>query len=239
MKKADGGGVEHAKNAIRNERKEIQRVEAKSKDAGQEIKRVRSEMAYDKNVVKDGYCGGGKVKKADGGTVAPVEARKALMARAMQQRGQGMQQGRMGALGQMAQQSKRGAMRGRVQPTVATPTMKKGGTVKKAEGGQWIQEAISKPGALRKSLHVKAGETIPKAKLEKAAEKSGIMGKRARLAETLGKMHKADGGKVDAACKSEIRKDVHKHEQAMHPSKPLTKLAKGGFNSKPLVSKNK
>jgi hypothetical protein len=65
-----------------------------------------------------------------------------------------------------------------------------------AKGGKWIQEAIKKPGSLRKSLGVKEGEKIPAKKLHAAAEKPGLMGKRARLAETLGKMHKAKGGKV-------------------------------------------
>ena len=50
---------------------------------------------------------------------------------------------------------------------------------------KWIQKAIKKPGALRKSLGVKAGEKIPSSKLAAAAKKPGKMGKRARLAETL------------------------------------------------------
>jgi hypothetical protein len=54
----------------------------------------------------------------------------------------------------------------------------------------WIAGAIKKPGALRKELGVKKGETIPKAKLAKAAKKPGVEGKRARLAETLGKLRK-------------------------------------------------
>ena len=37
-----------------------------------------------------------------------------------------------------------------------------------AEKKKWIQEAIKKPGALRKSLHVKEGEKIPADKLKKA-----------------------------------------------------------------------
>jgi hypothetical protein len=55
---------------------------------------------------------------------------------------------------------------------------------------KWIQKAISKPGALRKSLGVKAGEKIPSSKLAAAAKKPGKMGKRARLAETLKGMKK-------------------------------------------------
>lgn len=53
---------------------------------------------------------------------------------------------------------------------------------------KWIQKAISKPGALRKELGVKAGKTIPAKKLAKAAKAPGILGKRARLAQTLKKM---------------------------------------------------
>jgi hypothetical protein len=50
---------------------------------------------------------------------------------------------------------------------------------------KFIQKAIKKPGALRKSLGVKSGEKIPSSKLAAAAKKPGKMGKRARLAETL------------------------------------------------------
>ena len=69
---------------------------------------------------------------------------------------------------------------------------KKGGSKK-----DWIQGAIKKPGALRKTLKVKKGESIPKGELKKAAKGEKIDGKkpskktqqRARLAETLGKMN--------------------------------------------------
>ena len=53
-----------------------------------------------------------------------------------------------------------------------------------AKGG-WIKDAIKKPGALRKELGVKAGETIPAKTLNKAAKKPGKIGQRARLAQTL------------------------------------------------------
>jgi hypothetical protein len=49
----------------------------------------------------------------------------------------------------------------------------------------WIAGAIKKPGALRKELGVKSGEKIPAKKLNAAAKKPGIEGKRARLAKTL------------------------------------------------------
>jgi hypothetical protein len=58
----------------------------------------------------------------------------------------------------------------------------------KAKNGKWIQKAIKKPGALRKSLGVKKGEKIPAGKLAAAAKKPGKLGQRARLAQTLKKM---------------------------------------------------
>ena len=50
---------------------------------------------------------------------------------------------------------------------------------------KWIQKAIKKPGALRKSLGAKAGQPIPTKKLAAAAKKPGKLGQRARLAQTL------------------------------------------------------
>jgi len=55
---------------------------------------------------------------------------------------------------------------------------------------KWIQNAIKKPGALRKALGAKKGKNIPKGKLEEAAKKKGVTGQRARLAQTLGKLRK-------------------------------------------------
>lgn len=54
---------------------------------------------------------------------------------------------------------------------------------------KWIQGAIKHPGALHRELHVPEGEKIPKSKLAKAAHAGGTLGRRARLAETLGHMH--------------------------------------------------
>lgn len=56
---------------------------------------------------------------------------------------------------------------------------------------KWIQEAVKKKGALRKSLHVKKGEKIPESKLKKAEHsKNSKLKKRAVLAETLKKLRK-------------------------------------------------
>ena len=54
----------------------------------------------------------------------------------------------------------------------------------------WIQGAIKHPGALRKKLGAKSGKPIPAKKLAKAAKKGGALGREARLAATLRKMHR-------------------------------------------------
>jgi hypothetical protein len=56
---------------------------------------------------------------------------------------------------------------------------------------KWIQKATSKnKGLLRKKLGAKKGKKIPAKKLNAAAKKGGKLGKEARLAKTLRKMHK-------------------------------------------------
>ena len=60
------------------------------------------------------------------------------------------------------------------------------------EAEKWIKGAIKKPGALKKQLGVPADEPIPAGKLAAAAKKGGKLGQRARLAQTLKKMHEAE-----------------------------------------------
>lgn len=55
---------------------------------------------------------------------------------------------------------------------------------------KWIQKAIKKPGALRAQLGAKEGQPIPAKKLAVASKKPGKLGQRARLAQTLKKLHK-------------------------------------------------
>ena len=55
-----------------------------------------------------------------------------------------------------------------------------------ARGRLWIKAAIRHPGALRKSLG--ATDHIPAGRLRAAAKKSGVTGRRARLALTLKKL---------------------------------------------------
>ena len=49
----------------------------------------------------------------------------------------------------------------------------------------WISGAIKHPGSLHRMLRVPQGQNIPVAKIDAAAEKGGVLGKRARLAKTL------------------------------------------------------
>jgi hypothetical protein len=58
--------------------------------------------------------------------------------------------------------------------------MKKGGSAK-----NWIQEAVKKPGALRKQLGIKGDKPIPAKMLDRATKAPGKLGQRARLAKTL------------------------------------------------------
>lgn len=54
----------------------------------------------------------------------------------------------------------------------------------------WIDSAVKKPGALCRSLKIKAGHTIPKNKLDKALNsKNKLTAKRANLAKTLKSFH--------------------------------------------------
>jgi len=54
----------------------------------------------------------------------------------------------------------------------------------------WIQKAIKHAGALHAELGVPEGKKIPAKTLAKAAKAGGKLGQRARLAETLKKLHK-------------------------------------------------
>ena len=63
---------------------------------------------------------------------------------------------------------------------------------KMEEAKKWIQAAIKKKGALSKELGVPEKKNIPVSKLKAAADEPGKLGKRARLAMTLRKLHKED-----------------------------------------------
>lgn len=54
----------------------------------------------------------------------------------------------------------------------------------------WIQGAIKKPDALHKQLGLAQGKKIPSETIQKAAQKGGLLAKRANLALTLAKLRK-------------------------------------------------
>lgn len=61
------------------------------------------------------------------------------------------------------------------------------------KGGQvdWMQGVVKRPGALRRKLHIKEGETIPMSKLNKAAHsRNKLTRQQANLAKTFLKSHK-------------------------------------------------
>ena len=49
----------------------------------------------------------------------------------------------------------------------------------------WIADATKRKGALHRNLGVPEGQKIPAAKIKAAAKRPGVVGKEARLAETL------------------------------------------------------
>lgn len=63
-----------------------------------------------------------------------------------------------------------------------------------APKGNWIAGATTNKGALHRELGVPAGKNIPASKLDAAAKKGGVMGKRARLAQTLKRIGSAKTG---------------------------------------------
>ncbi len=56
------------------------------------------------------------------------------------------------------------------------------------EKDKWIAGAVKHPGALHKELDVPEGKKIPASKIAAAAKKKGVLGRRARLAQTFAKM---------------------------------------------------
>lgn len=55
----------------------------------------------------------------------------------------------------------------------------------------FILGAVKRPGALHRKLGVPEDKTIPKAKINAAAKKPGLLGKEARFAQTLAKVRKS------------------------------------------------
>ena len=110
---------------------------------------------------------------------------------------------------------------------------------------KFIQKAIKKPGALRKSLGIKKGEKIPASKLKAAAKKKGKMGQRARLAITLGKLRKKIMAGIFGVAlrglgmlgKRSARKKISPTIKSVKPNVPKTRIEKA--KSKLAIAKQK
>lgn len=63
-------------------------------------------------------------------------------------------------------------------------------------GKNFIAGAIKHPGALHKDLEVPPGKEIPAKKLAAAAQKGGVVGRRARFAQTLAKLRRGRRSKA-------------------------------------------
>lgn len=100
-------------------------------------------------------------------------------------------------------------------------------------GKNWIKGAIKHPGALHKALGVPEGKKIPAKKLAKAAHSDNpTMRRRAALAKTLGKMKKADGGKVvygssSKGFLSDVSKIPEAIKEALRAAAPSSGMARG------------
>ena len=111
------------------------------------------------------------------------------------------------AAARAAKGGKKGAKKAVVPPVMPMkgqmpmkPMMKKKGKKK-----NWIAGAIGKPGALHRQMGVKQGEKIPKRRLQAAAGKKGLLGRRARLAETLAGFNKGKK-KPSAGAKAYLKR---------------------------------
>ena len=82
-------------------------------------------------------------------------------------------------------------------------------SLKKEE--KWIGNAVKHKGALHRELGVPEGEKIPADKMAAAAHAPGKLGKRARLAQTLKKMHKESNMNHSLGDHEELRKYAHEH----------------------------
>jgi hypothetical protein len=75
----------------------------------------------------------------------------------------------------------------------------------KAEKGKkkekWIAGAIGKPGALHRQMGIPQGRKIPSSRLATAAKSGGVLGQRARLAQTLKGFHKGNPSQGQSVVK--------------------------------------
>lgn len=208
---------------------EIKRAEAHMSQMGKSVSTDKGMTADEARKFLEGRKAGGRTHKEGGGNV--VERATKMLDQSAKTAGV---PGATMAFGRTT--------KGSMSPARAVGVMKDGGkaehgdeamdralikkmvkpearTGKKEGGGKWIQKAIKKPGALHEQLGVPKSEKIPAKKLEEASEKGGKLGKRARLAQTLSRMNRKDGGVVE-------NRKAHKTEPHItFPEEGFDKLA--------------
>jgi hypothetical protein len=187
------------------------------KETGLDKKRVGTIQVKPTRGKAENYKKGGKIKKADGGGLpSPEEA----IGTEVRMKGLKVMPGKASTA---AAEVTPAQLRREEGYTAADMKAPRAG--RKEGGRKWIQKAIEKPGALRKSLGVKEGEKIPAKKLAKAAEASGKLGKRARLAETLGRMNRATGGRTKSGKGKTNINIVIAAGQKRHPAEDMPPAA--------------
>lgn len=207
------------KAAIGNPKRGAYKTGGAVKDAGVKDKKALGAIdpSPKRGATPKPYKKGGKIGKDDGGIVGKLNRMVGYKspAQKMEEGLKDVGKGRTSSYSSSEKESLSDIAKGGSGSTLPSDetefgksqNYKKGGKA----GGKWIQKAIEKPGALRKALKVKEGEKIPAKKLEAAAEKGGKLGKRARLAQTLGRMNRATGGAtLMSALKGATKKTAKK-----------------------------
>lgn len=237
VKRAEGGPAKDEKPKSAYLKPETEQAKKAREERAQALME-RAEKNADKLARGPGYEEGGKVKPA----VMPGRSGSAPDNRPVNT-----------GLARAAEMS------GRTMPVTGRPAMKKGGKVKKADGG--MVNALGRPeltglaraaqmsgrtmpvtgrhekpeGKRMESKDVVSRETKagPRSMMERSETERmrRYEGQRPnRVPLVMKKGGYAEGGKADLAQdKRMVRMAVHKHEKAMHPGKPMTKLKKGGM----------
>lgn len=174
------------------DKREDKKLAAKHHETMGEWEKSAADRKHDKQQSMKGLKKGGRAKKAGGGILGDIAPAIGGLA------GLGISSVLGGGGGGDKDDSTGKKRGGSVSDGTLQGTRPTGGRLaRKAGGGNWIKDAIKHPGALHRELHVPEGKTIPKSKLAKAEHSDNPkMAKRARLAETLGRMHRKSGGRT-------------------------------------------
>jgi hypothetical protein len=156
------------------------------------------------------------VKKAMGGALTPAERDMSREAEAVRE---------------ITTQIARKAAAQKPAPKRAVPPTSREPMIKRPDP-RLIEEPTrplmrAKGGSVHKKADGGMASSIRPAKDYNASDKDFVGARASQLSKMVGK---AEGGMADIKQdKAMVKAAVHKHERAMHPGKPLTKLRKGGM----------